>query len=327
MKFGVGLQYDGVYMFDLWRRVIGLMNKYDFNSIWMGDHRLQKAWPRLDVSATMPALAILTDKMTIGTNILLAPFYHPLFLAEYWASLDVITKGRIILGLGAGYVDYEFESYEVPRKERFSRLEETVEIIKKLWTEPPVTFNGRHYHFKEVSLPLKPLQKPRPPIWVGATSPSGIRRAARIGDACCLGGSLPRLKDYYQVYKKNLKEVGKDFDEIEKPYNAFTCVARTYETSRRAVETLLLEDYREHRRRPGRPRDFEEREQTFEDLERRYIIGTPDEAIDKIEKLKKYGVNHVIFRLSCKGMIEQPVLNSVKLIGEKVIPYFTEDPV
>ena len=118
----------------------------------------------------------------MGTNLILLPLHNPVEVAEIGAFLDVITGGRFLLGVGLGYRPEEFAIFGVPMAERVSRLVEGVEIIRRLWTEDGVTHHGRHWRLDGVTIRPRSLQRPRPPILVGAQVPAGIARAARIAD-------------------------------------------------------------------------------------------------------------------------------------------------
>lgn len=125
----------------------------------------------------------LDDRVRLCTQIMIAPLYHPVLLAEELATLDVVTGGRLSVGLGLGYIPREYDVLGVPFRERGGRLSETIEILKLLWTQDRVTYHGKYFHLDEVPVHIRPLQDPHPPIWVGAGSEAGIRRAARLGDA------------------------------------------------------------------------------------------------------------------------------------------------
>jgi len=125
----------------------------------------------------------LDDHVRLCTQILIGPLYHPVMLAEELATLDVVTGGRLSVGLGLGYMPNEYEVFGVPFKERGGRLSETIEILKLLWTQDRVTYHGKYFTLDDVAVHIRPLQDPHPPIWVGAGSTAGIRRAATLGDA------------------------------------------------------------------------------------------------------------------------------------------------
>src|SRR5262249_44109804 len=134
----------------------------------------------------LPALAGLatrTRRIALGTNILILPLYHPLRVAEDVAMIHAMSAGRAILGTAIGYKPEEFEAFGLSLKQRVSRFEEQIEVIRRVWSQSKVTFEGRHFEFRDVSLPLATFPTPMPPLWIGAEIEPAIRRAARLGDA------------------------------------------------------------------------------------------------------------------------------------------------
>ena len=121
------------------------------------------------------------------TGILLLTYHNPVDIAEQTATLDQISNGRFTLGVGLGYVEKELEAFGTNRAERVSRLEESISLMKKLWTGEEVTHEGQHWTVHKGRLGLTPVQKPHPPIWLAAQSRGAVRRAAAIADACLLG--------------------------------------------------------------------------------------------------------------------------------------------
>lgn len=128
------------------------------------------------------AIAARTKRIRVGSSVLLAPLYHPVHLAEESAMVDMISGGRLILGMGIGYSDRDFAPFGVPIQERASRMEDCARFLAHAWTDDDVTFKGRHFQCENVSVHPKPVQQPRPPIWLGGGVPKALERAARYGD-------------------------------------------------------------------------------------------------------------------------------------------------
>jgi alkanesulfonate monooxygenase SsuD/methylene tetrahydromethanopterin reductase-like flavin-dependent oxidoreductase (luciferase family) len=153
------------------------------NHILIGQHFM---FERSRWLQPVPVLARLAGEldphMRLVTQILIAPLYHPVMLAEELATLDVVADGRLSVGLGLGYIPSEYEMFGVPFSERGARLNETIEILKLMWSKDRVSYQGKHFTLDDVPVHIRPLQQPHPPIWVGAGSAAGIRRAARLGD-------------------------------------------------------------------------------------------------------------------------------------------------
>src|SRR5712691_5253512 len=135
-----------------------------FESIWLGEHHNNPVLSPAPL-LRLAAIAARTRSVRLGTGVLLLPLYHPLAMAEEAATVDVISGGRLILGLGVGYAPEEFAAFGVPLKERGSRMDEAVALIHRLWSEEKVTHDGRHFHLANATVAPRPVQKPRPPIW------------------------------------------------------------------------------------------------------------------------------------------------------------------
>jgi probable F420-dependent oxidoreductase len=167
-----------------------------FDSVWMEEHHsvVDHYWP-----SPLPVLAgfaTRTSKVILGTDILVAPFYHPVRLAEDVALLDVMSGGRAVLGVAIGYKPDEFALYGADLEKRGARFEEQLAIVKGLWTQERLSFKGTYYQL-EGSLEPKPIAKPHPPIWIGGWGELTLRRAATLADNWIPGptADLARLLD------------------------------------------------------------------------------------------------------------------------------------
>src|SRR5262249_32079737 len=160
-----------------------------FDSIWLTEHHFTDDGYLPSMMPAAAAIAARTSRVTIGTFVLLAPFQHPLKLAEDTAVVDVISNGRLRLGLGLGYRQEEFDGFGIPRDQRFGRTLETIEILKRAWTGERFSFEGRYFRFKDVRILPAPASRPHPELLWGAGAPAGIRRAAKLdmSFACVCG--------------------------------------------------------------------------------------------------------------------------------------------
>lgn len=151
-----------------------------FSSFWLAEHHGAEDGYIPSLLAFLSAVAASTERLEVGTGVLLAPLHHPLRIAEDAAVVDLISGGRLNLGMGLGWVPDEYEMFGVPMKGRGKRLEEVVEILRKAWTGERFSYEGKHFTLDDV------LVRPRParpiPIWLGGTTPAALERAARIGD-------------------------------------------------------------------------------------------------------------------------------------------------
>ena len=138
--------------------------------------------PVLDVASTLAYVAALTTRVRLGSSVVVLPYHHPIALAKALASVDVLSGGRLLLGVAGGWLREEFALLGVPFNERGARTDEYLELIKRLWTQERVSFRGRFYTLDDAAFFPKPLQRPHPPIWIGGDSPAALRRVARHGD-------------------------------------------------------------------------------------------------------------------------------------------------
>jgi probable F420-dependent oxidoreductase len=169
--------------------VVRRAEEQGLDSVWVTDHVIV---PRdatliyrdhmLDPLAVLPWLAGVTERITLGTSVVILPYRTPIPVAKLLASVDVLSGGRLIVGVGIGWQEAEFAALGVPFRERVSRSEEAIELMKALWTQEHPELDTRRHHLHGLKTSPLPLQKPRPPIWVGGGSEGALRRAARVGD-------------------------------------------------------------------------------------------------------------------------------------------------
>lgn len=185
---------------------IEYLDQAGFDTIWTTEHHFADDGYLAAVTPMLAAMAARTKRVKIGTFVLLGPFYHPLRLAEDAALIDVISNGRLRLGIGVGYRREEFEIFQIPRKERLGRTLEMIEILRRAWTGEPFDFEGKHFSFHNARVLPKPISPKGPELLWGGMNPESIRRSAKLdlGFACNLGTS--EIRKYHEA----LRELGKD---------------------------------------------------------------------------------------------------------------------
>jgi len=201
-----------------------------FDSLWVSDHvvvpralgsrypynregsfPVPPDLPFLEAVATLLYVAGVTQRVKLGTTVLIIPMRNPIVNAKELASLDVLSGGRLILGVGAGWMGEEFDALGVPFEKRGARLDEYIRLYKQLWTEDNPSFHGKFWQIEDVGFSPKPLQKPHPPIWVGGHSAAALRRAGRLGDAWHAIGIAPeRVREQYEQVLQHAKDAGRD---------------------------------------------------------------------------------------------------------------------
>jgi probable F420-dependent oxidoreductase len=294
-----------------------------FDSVWLGEHHNNPLlYPRPLLG--LAAIASRTRRLRLGTGVLLLPLYRPLDVAEEGAIVDVISNGRLILGVGAGYAPEEFEAFDVSMKERASRMDEAVPLIQRLWAEERVTHEGRHYRVTNATVAPRPVQRPRPPIWFAGWVEPAIRRAARMGDAW-LGGPSARLDELarcVRLYRDARRDAGHDRDG-DIALMRYLFVARNAAQARAVAGAPFIRAF-EHtyfkwphpvvKRPPG--------DLTIERLaEDRIILGDPESCLRQLERFRdELGLSHLICRLSVAGIPADAARESVDLFTREIMP-------
>ena len=296
---------------------VRLARDLGYDSVWMVHHYL------IDFLSFQPVpmlgrIAAEAGEMAIGTAIYVLPLQHPVEVAENFATLDALSGGRLILGLAQGYREEEFRAMGIPRKEKAGRFEEGVALLTRLWTEDAVDFRGRYYQVERATLAIQPAQKPRPPIWIGATVEAGIARAAGLGDAWMIGPGieLPKIRAQLDVYRAALRDLDKSADR-EYPIFREVLVGSADGEARRQARQYLHAKYEAYFQW-GYVRT------TFEDVVRdAFIVGDPPGCIRAIQRYRdELGVTYLLARVQWPGTPQAVALRSLRLLGEKVLPVF-----
>lgn len=337
MKFGLHLNVEhrrnssSVQVFEARLDQVRATRDNGFNTISFGQHYSVSPYPDTPIRfQTVPVLARLAAEakdMLIATNVLLLPYFNPVEIAEQIATLDIICNGRFAFGVGIGWRAFEFHALGIPIGERVSRFEESLEVIKRLWTEDAVNFHGKYFGLDGISMSLKPLQKPHPPIWVGASSKGAVRRAARVGDTWVLSAHWPMgaLQFLAESYREALDEIGKPLPQ-DRPIIRNFFVAKDRETALKVAGPYLKESYDDFARAGLFKNVLKDNYTSYERWrDDTVIIGDPNDCIEQIARYReKLGVNHLLLRMQWMGMDQAEVLGAIQLVGDKIIPHFSQ---
>lgn len=264
-------------------------------------------------------------RLRLNAGIVLLSLHKPMDIAEQLATIDVMSNGKLIFGVGLGYREVEFRGFGTTRKERARRLEENLAAVRRLWTEEAVSMKGSHFELVEASCSLKPVQKPHPPIWIGANSDAGIRRAARLGDCYYVNphNRLDTTRRQIALYRRALDELGKPFPD-EFPMRREVFVARDRAEAIRLSRPYLEIKYREYHRwgqDRAMPAGDDDLGQQFHDLlEDRFLLGSPDEVAEGALRLAALGVNHLVMSVQWPGMPQSLVLETMQMMSEEMFP-------
>lgn len=292
-----------------------------FDLISAGHHYAVEAYQRFQIVPTAGRLAAETGDMHLCLWTLL-PLHNPVEIAEQFATLDVITNGRIVLGPVAGYRDIEFHAFDVEKSERMARLYEKVEIIKRLWTEDDVTYRGTFHELEGVTINPKPIQDPHPPIWVGANTDRAVRNAARYGDAWAINPH----EDVDTIVRQLELIDPPDGDEIRgvQPAIREVFIAESDEAAFQACKRPWGEyyDWYDQEGQSDATENPEAFRQQFEQLqEDRFVIGSPETVTEELSAFaERTGVSCLILVMRKPTLPEADALRAIELAGEHVIP-------
>ncbi|HET8578700.1 MAG TPA: LLM class flavin-dependent oxidoreductase [Methylomirabilota bacterium] len=297
-----------------------------FDSVWMEEHHavVNHYWP-----SPLPVLAgfaTRTSRVVLGTDILVAPFYHPVRLAEDVAMLDVMSNGRFVLGVAIGYKPDEFALYGAELEKRGARFEEQLAIMKGLWTQEAVSFKGTYYsvHGK---LEPKPISKPHPPVWIGGWGDITLRRAATLADNWVPGptADLPRLLNGKKQFLAARESAGRGAPPAEWPLTRDVIIADTDRQARELAERHIMISYRKEYAGGWKHPFIDASIATDLDalMKHRFLIGGPEQVITALTPfVKEYGMTHLICRLFFPGMPHAHIMRELELLAREVMPAF-----
>ncbi len=330
MKFGMFLGSEYLARRSMVARLDALLEQVrtardlGFDCVLAGQHYLSYPLQILQPIPLLGRIAAEAGDMRVGTGVLLLPLHQPVDVAEQVATLDAISGGRFIFGVGLGYEREEFEAFGLNVRDRAGRFEESLEIIKRLWTEDVVSFEGKHFTLRDARPSVWPLQKPHPPVWIAANGHGPVRRAARLGDVWFANphAKLSTLEEQMGIYRGAVAEHGAGQPEdIVVSREVF--VARTRAEALRLARPALEERFRVYATQgqdqqlpPGDRFDL-----PFEQLaEDRFILGSPDDCIEQIERYRRIGFNYFIMDYHWLDLDDATALESLRLFGREVAP-------
>lgn len=327
MKFGILASHQYPRTEDLQQRLGELweLTEYaaelGYDSVFSINHFLANLHTPQIISMTAKLIEHSGD-MQVGTSILLLPFFHPIHIAEEFATLDQLSGGRMILGVGAGYRSNEFEGFNLDKFERIGRMREGVELIRKLWADEPVEHQGTYYPLDGQRIGVPPVQPGGPEIWIGGGVEKSIRRSARIGDAWLAPGNSPDptwLVGASETYRDELDRQGKDAAARQHPVVVELFVGPDEQRARETCRPYIQDEYFAY----SGYSQLSWQKSAFETLwDEVFLIGGPDEVAEKISWLEQLGFGHVIFRPFWTGMPIEHSRESVRLLATEVMPRF-----
>ncbi|MSO94951.1 MAG: LLM class flavin-dependent oxidoreductase [Thermoleophilia bacterium] len=276
---GSGQLTSGVPDPGRFRAVAELAEELGYDSLWAGEH-LSFHNPILDVVVALSAFAAWTSRIRLGAGVVLLPLRHPSLVAKQMASLDYLSGGRVILGIGVGGEGAkDFEAAGVPIAERGARADEGIAALRAIFGPSPATFHGIHYAFDDIAVAPRAVQPGGPPILVAGTRPGALRRAGRLGD-----GWLPymisarRYAESLGIVRTHARKAGRDPGALSCAVVLFALVREDGQAAREEARAHLSTRY---------GMQFEAHQ-----IEKLCIVGSPEECVAKVEAYIEAGARH-----------------------------------
>jgi F420-dependent oxidoreductase-like protein len=284
--------------------IAALAEDMGLDSLWVYDHFHNVPRPAhetvFECWTTLAAISQRTSRIKLGQMVGCAAYRSPAYLAKVTSMIDVISGGRLIWGIGAGWYEHEYRGYGFPfpaPRERIALLRETVEVVTRLWSEPDVTYHGRHVRLEGAQCDPKPLQSPRPAVLIGGGGEQlTLRVVARLADQSNFGGKPHEFARKCEILKEHCAAVGRDYDEIRKTWSP---------------EVFIRESEAEVA--AGGTRSFWG--EPFESWAEGNLVGTPEQVAEKIRTYEALG---------CTGFYpwcsDYPDTETLRLFAQQVVP-------
>jgi len=298
-----------------------------FDSCFFGEHHQDQDGFLPSPLIVATAVAARTTRLRVGTSVILLPLHHPVRVAEDVITLDLVSRGRVVLGVGIGYQPADFRAFAVPMEHRMERFEESLDILRLCWAGEPFSFRGKHYTLEDVRIRPRPFQRPGPPLWIGASVPAAARRAGRVADGFVgtPSTSLENATRLADIYRHAAREAGREPEvvqmrdawvaatraEADAVYGPHVMTAYRYYWENRLAEFRTMP--------PGTP--F-----TLDSLAPdRLILGDPETCVREFQRWQKAtGAGTFLLRLRhahSGGPPHDRIMAAIRLFGERVIPH------
>ena len=305
---------------------VELAESLGFDACWVAEHHFTPYGTVGNPTAVLAALAVRTSRIRLGSGIAIMPLHHPIRLAEEFALVDHLSRGRLIAGVGPGLAPRDFRGFAVSLDERAGRFSEGVELMRRAWTMPVLSFQGKYFQVEGVTVYPRPYQQPHPPIVHAATKPESQARAAQLGRPILIGrlgeeGAAAAIQRYVAARRAaghdeltilralELCGVLRHVVIAEQSAEAWRIAFRAAEQYLSVAADLQIV--------PAPP---EERETPEELIERGVLVGSPEEINEQIDRLHAIGVRHLICWFDWGGLDRAFVRAAMQLFAERVLP-------
>jgi alkanesulfonate monooxygenase SsuD/methylene tetrahydromethanopterin reductase-like flavin-dependent oxidoreductase (luciferase family) len=318
---------------------IQLADELGFDSVWLAEHHFSRYGILGSPLNFAMAIAERTEQITIGTAVLVLPFYDPVRLAEDICALDVLSKGRVMIGVGRGYQPKEFAGFRIPLEESKQRYQEILEIIHLALREEDWSYEGEHFRYENMTTFPRPYTPGGPPILQGTVSPESFAERGRQGEWIITSPNftpLSLMKKNFDLYRDAMREGGHDLESRDLPFMQQVWVGDTEEGMRAAAEAAL-NYYRSVKKViPGSQEALEAEKSYYEKVAKNIDLltveqtlthggnfGSPDRVASTIRELQEHlGITHYIGWLRIPSLDRREALRSMEQFATDVIPQF-----
>ncbi|MCP4035966.1 MAG: LLM class flavin-dependent oxidoreductase [bacterium] len=323
---------------------LGLMERaeaYGFDSLWPAEHHFTEYGVCGSPALNLAAIARTTTKIRLGTGIVVLPLHNPIRVAEDFAMLDQMSGGRVEFGVGRGYQPIEFQGFGVDQTKSRQIFDESLEVIRRSWTEEKLNFEGEFFNFKDVEVRPRPVQDPHPPIWMAALSEESFEKAGRLGFNLLLspifGGSLQIGRDRIKIYREALAAAG--FDPASRQVGALTMVfaGKDHEQARKQFSEPVIWYFRTFGKfvapKVGQPpvegyewytdiRDLASVVEWETLLDHGAVVcGEPSYVTERLAEMKEtMGIDHLLGWTRLGGLADELVTSHMEIMRDEIMP-------
>ncbi len=302
MRFAIAIPQfysDGEFDPVAFRAYLTRAEELGFDSAWTQE-QLLGSWNQLAPIETMTYAAACTERLRLGCVVFVSTLYSPVHLAKSLSTLDQLSRGRIEIGVGTGGPGRPFAAFGVQSGRYVARFTEGIALMKALWTQPRVTFDGEFWQLQDAAMEPKPFQKPYPPLWFGAASEPALRRAVRLGDGFFGAGSTPtaRFAEQVMVVRAALAEAGRPAESFPIAKRVYVAIDDHAERARARMDAALTELY-------GR---------RVEAIEAAAVAGTTADCARELHQVAEAGAELIL----CTALFDQA--EQMEQLAAAVIP-------
>ncbi len=287
---------------DFLRQLVEVGDRYGYDSIWLSDRIVSDRFS-LEPMIALSMVAAYSDRMKFGTSVLALPLRNPVVLAKQIATLDYLSRGRFFPAVGLGQEDpAEYEACGVPKGDRAQRTDEAIVLMRRLWEEEDVTFEGKFFNCHNVNITPKPFLQPSPPVWIGGRTPAAARRVGRVGDGWLVSGATPKeVREGREIVFDTADQCQREIEEDHIGVLLGYYISDDYEQAATKAHQYVT------RHRP---------DVTFTEYS---ALGTPEQVAEIIKRYLDAGAYKFAVRPLCAG---DESMEQLEIMGEEILPRF-----